>query len=142
MFAQEKGLEMSTVTEAMVAGDSLGVEHYACIGLKFNARSAYNQTLQRGLKKESPKMKELFTLLIEPHRSSFMGSFCMHKNFNVVEESREHIISTKNNRLQKGRFLTLNQIAMKLGGWDNPEAKRQTLHYKAMCESEGLKARM
>lgn len=130
--------ELDTATEAQVRADVKGIEYYASAGLKLNARSPYNQCLQRALKYE-PEKKEMVGILLEPFRKKFMVSYCMYKNFDFVTKTRDHSIQVKNERIKAGRFITLSQVAQKLGGWQDPAAKAQTLYFQKMCKSPELK---
>ncbi|CAE7208657.1 unnamed protein product [Symbiodinium sp. CCMP2592] len=146
MYAAEHNMAIDQVTLQMVKSSELGLRHYACTGLDTSARGAASQALHRALDKEPHVKHDVYKWLSEDLKKKFRTSWAIERSFEKVVRQRKINYSdseanlgtlTVNRQQELGSWKSELQLRVHFGGAHEPEAKRQTDNYVAMCRQFG-----
>ncbi|CAE7837059.1 unnamed protein product [Symbiodinium sp. CCMP2592] len=137
MYAAEHNMAIDQVTLQMVKSSELGLHHYACIGLDTSARGAAGQALNRALDKEPHVKHDVYKWLSEDLKKKFRTSWAIERSFEKVVQQRTRVLRNVNRQQELGSWKSELQLRVHFGGAHEPEAKRQTDNYVAMCRQFG-----
>ena len=131
-YATFHQLDVTTVTEDVVAKSEEGLEWWACRGIDMSARGPHAQCLNRAFQR-FPKYKNMYKWLTEDLKKKFRMSWSMCREFDSVVNKRIKIVTNKTKQKEIEVFKSELQLQNHFGGKDSPEACRQAACYIEMC---------